>query len=55
MKLVKYTLCRLIQNYDFTTISLEGRDWQKGVKYQIGLTSGPEDGVLVDIAARNIC
>ncbi|KAI1191676.1 cytochrome P450 [Nemania serpens] len=58
LKLVKYTLCRLVQC--FSTITMEkssSRDdlpWQKRVRYQIGLTMSPDDGdgIVVNLVPR---
>ncbi|KAK8160804.1 cytochrome P450 CYP5202A1 [Phyllosticta citrichinensis] len=49
LKLVKYTMCRFIQQFsnieaiDHSAGSTE--DWQEEIKYQIGLTMAPDDGV----------
>ncbi|KAK8212372.1 cytochrome P450 CYP5202A1 [Phyllosticta capitalensis] len=54
LKLAKYTLCRFIQQFsnieapDYPPGSTA--DWQEDIKYQIGLTMAPDDGVWTKLA-----
>ncbi|KAH8645725.1 cytochrome P450 CYP5202A1 [Xylariales sp. PMI_506] len=55
-KLVKYTMCRLIQYFSGFTVDdphfKVGSDWQEDVKCQVGISMVPDDGVTVNIAPR---
>lgn len=56
LKLAKYTICRLVQCFSTITVDVpvvEARpDWQEQIRYQIGLTMSPDDGVFVKMKAR---
>ncbi|KAH6653879.1 hypothetical protein BKA67DRAFT_535226 [Truncatella angustata] len=51
LKLAKYTTCRLVQCFSAITLDSPNIevdfDWQGEIKYHIGLTMSPEDGLLV--------
>ena len=56
LKLAKYTICRLVQSLSTITASdpgfEAGSDWQEQIRYQIGLTMSPDDGVFVRFEMR---
>ncbi|KAK4164007.1 cytochrome P450 52A11 [Cladorrhinum sp. PSN259] len=48
--LTKYAVCRLVQRFeDIRPVKDEGKNWQSRIKYQIGLTMAPDDGVVVKL------
>ncbi|KAI1361512.1 cytochrome P450 CYP5202A1 [Xylaria arbuscula] len=56
LKLTRYTVCRLIQCFSAIEVdsvdSRDGPDWQKKIKYQIGVTMAPDDGLHVKFTRR---
>lgn len=56
LKLMKYTTCRLVQLFSAIEAddpdSEDGSDWQERIKYQIGITMSPDDGVRVRLTSR---
>ena len=56
LKLTKYTLCRLVQCFDTFKVDVPGfeagPDWQDQIRYQIGLTMAPDDGVCVKLKTK---
>ncbi|KAK4224503.1 cytochrome P450 52A11 [Podospora fimiseda] len=50
LMLTKYTVCRFVQRFEgVTSVEDEGSDWQGRIRYQIGLTMAPDDGVVVNL------
>jgi hypothetical protein len=55
LKLTRYTICRLIQCFSAIEVDDDSRDesdWQKRIKYQIGLTMAPDDGLHLKFTSR---
>lgn len=58
LKLSKYTACRLVQCFSIITVDEApggdalGADWQANIRYQLGLTMTPEEGVVVKLAMQ---
>ncbi|KAI0200715.1 cytochrome P450 CYP5202A1 [Astrocystis sublimbata] len=56
LKLIKYTVCRLVQCFGAIRVdNFDSQDtsyWQEKIKYQIGLTMSPDDGVHVELTRR---
>ena len=57
LQLVKYTICRLAQCFSTITADVprlqSGPNWQERIRYQIGLTMAPDEGVLVRLEPRH--
>ena len=55
LNLAKYTVCRLVQCFSTITVDVSGfearSDWQELIKYRLGLTMFPDDGVSVRLEA----
>ncbi|KAI0532280.1 cytochrome P450 CYP5202A1 [Xylaria digitata] len=56
LKLAKYTICRLVQCFraiEANDLNSQDRsNWQQKIKYQIGLTMSPDDGVYLKLTRR---
>ncbi|KAI1127135.1 cytochrome P450 CYP5202A1 [Nemania abortiva] len=56
LKVAKYTVCRLVQTFRTIEVddsgSQDGSNWQERIKFQVGLTLSPDDGIRVKLARR---
>ncbi|KAI1176242.1 cytochrome P450 CYP5202A1 [Nemania sp. FL0916] len=56
MKLMKYTVCRLVQCFSAIEVddinSQDGSRWQDNIKFHIGLTMSPDGDVYVKLTGR---